>query len=207
MSENINSQHKMVGVVNEQSLPINLQSRRVGKALRSKRNVKGFTLIELSIVIIVGALLLAVALVIARSVLADNRANDELKELPVIITRVQKLYANRPNFAGLTTTLAIAQNVFPDSRVASTTTVNNRWGGTITMAPVTIASANDAVDATYTLVPKSECLAVIPQVENNMRTITVGGTVVKADGALTDLTALGTQCGTSPTTIVYRFSK
>lgn len=168
---------------------------------------RGFTLIELGIVVVIGSILLAVALTIATTVLADNRANDELKEVPLIVTRIQKLYNNRSSFLGLTTTLAIAQNAFPGNRVTSATTVTNRWGGAITVLPATIATAADGVAATYTQVPKSECLAVVPQLDSVVRTVTVGGTAVKADGAATDLTALGTQCATAPTTVVYTFSK
>lgn len=180
-------------------------AKKTGHVIALKQ--RGFTLIELGIVVVIGSILLAVALSIATTVLADNRANDELKEVPLIVTRIQKLYNNRANFTGLTTALAISQNSFPANRVTSTTTVTNRWGGTITVAPATMVTASDAVTATYTNVPKSECLAVLPQLDSSMRTMTVGGTSTKADGVPTDLTALGTQCALAPTTVVYTFSK
>jgi hypothetical protein len=146
-------------------------------------------------------------LTIATTVLADNRANDELKEVPLIVTRIQKVYNNRANFTGLTTTLAIAQNAFPASRVVTATSVTNRWGGSINVVPVSLVTSNDAASITYTNMPKSECLAVLPQLDSSMRTMTVGGTSTKADGVPTDLAALGTQCGLAPTTVVYTFSK
>lgn len=206
-------QQVVMNAVAEQVVPraddskISRMAAGVVHLARFKKSAKGFTLIELSIVIIVGSLLLAVALSLARTVMADNRVNDELKELPIIVTRIQKLYSNRATFAGLTNALAIAQNTFPDARVAGAA-VTNRWGGTITVVPKNLTATNDAVEATYTLVPTPECLGVIPQIESNMRIIKVGATTVKADGAQTDLTALGTACNlTNTTTVVYTFSK
>lgn len=169
---------------------------------------KGFSLIELSIVIVIVSILLAVGLGITRSILSDNRANDELKELPLIVTRLQKLYNNRATSAGVTTAIAISNNIFPAERVISPTEVTNRWGGTVTVAPATIGTANDAIAMTYNAVKTAECLAVISQIEASMRTISVAGVLVKNDGEQPNLGLLGTQCSSaSEVVIVYTFSK
>lgn len=185
-------------------------SNRVRKSMQKLLNKqRGFGIIEIGIVLVIVGILLAVTLSYVRGVLADNRANDELKELPMVITRIQKLYNNRPNFNALTQTALISNGTFPQERITSPTVLNNRWGGAITAAVSTLTNPDDAVTLTYTRVQEAECKAIIPQIENYVRTITVNGVSVKADGAQVDLAALGTQCvaGGTTSTIVYQISK
>lgn len=170
---------------------------------------RGFSLVELSIVLIIGVALIAVALKVVPSMLTDSHVAAEAKELPMIMTRVQRMFANRPNYTGLGTALAISNNVFPSDRVVNATTVNNQFGGTITTNPATLITTADAAQLIYTSVPEDVCKELIPQVESYMRIIDVNGTSVKQDGQISDLTAIGTQCtsGGSNNTITYTFGR
>lgn len=173
------------------------------------RKQRGLTLVELAMGVVIGGLILAASLGIVRTVMADNRVNDEINELSLVVGKVGKMYANRATFVGATTAMFISNGIYPPERITSATALNNRWGGTITVGVATTTTTNDSITLTYTNVAERECKGMIPQLENSMRIISVGGTVVKADGAQTDLAALGTQCvaGGNANTIVYTFSK
>jgi prepilin-type N-terminal cleavage/methylation domain-containing protein len=167
---------------------------------------RGYSMIEIAIGTVIVGLLLAVTISYVRGIIADNRANDELKELPLVMSRLTKLYSNRPDFAGLDTATAISNNIYPPERITSATVLNNRFGGTIAVAPATGTVANDSASLTYTGVGASECKSMIPQLEKSMSQIKVGATTVKAIGANVDFSALGTSC-VDNVTVIYQFKK
>ncbi|SOZ17224.1 type 4 pilus major pilin [Cupriavidus taiwanensis] len=186
------------------------QSRTFRKinARSIRKQQGGFTLVELLIAAVLLALGIAGIYKGVSDYMSNDRANREMKELPSIITAIQQKYAQRQNYAGATTAGLINLGVFPQSWVVGAT-VQNRWGGTVTVGTATLVSANDALTLSFTQVPQAECADVIPGVEQNVRVVTVGGTSVKANNAQTDMTALGTACaaGGVSNTVVYTIGK
>lgn len=174
---------------------------RLAKRPASQR---GITMVEMAFgVLIVGAVL-AVTLIYVRNVLAESRATDELKELPVVVARLQKLYVDAPSFAGINTAGVSRSGVYPEERInPAAGTIANRWNGSIT-----IASANGDSDAmlTYTNLGRAECMSLMPQLVNVVDTITVAGTLVKPSGAPVDPALLSGSC-TSGVTVVYTIPK
>lgn len=168
----------------------------------------GFTLLELMIAAVLLALGIAGIYKGVTDYMSNDRANREMKELPTIITAIQQKYAQRQNYAGATTAGLINLGVFPQSWVSGAT-LQNRWGGTVTVGTATLVSANDALTLTFTQMPQAECADVIPGIEQSVRVVTVGGTSVKANNAQTDMTALGTACaaGGVANTVVYTIGK
>lgn len=180
----------------------------------------GFTMVELGVVVAIGAVILVIALNVVPAVLANNRANAEMQELPSILTNIQKNYSNAPTFVGATLDAVIRLNAFPNERVtipgAGLATATNRWGGTVTMTVANLSATNDIVRLVYSNVAERECKNVIQGVGGLMRRIYVdsanggaagGGTIVKADGAAVDTGALGTACGTAANSITYDVGK
>ena len=175
---------------------------------------KGFTLVELGIVVVVAAVILSVVLPKVGEVFGGAKTNGELQELPDVIAKIQKIYSNAPSYAGATLQTVADMGAFPASRivVANPASVTNRWGGAVTLAVSTITTANDTVNLSHTNIPAQACIDVISQLGNSMggiRIITVGGVTVKADGANVDNALLATNCnaGGAANTVVYRFSK
>jgi prepilin-type N-terminal cleavage/methylation domain-containing protein len=184
-----------------------LAERNVRRGLRRQL---GLTLIETMIVLAIAAVAIALVLKPVRGALSSMRSSDEVGELPTIITNIQKIYASRSTFAGLTQATVVNRNAFPISRVQTgTTNLVNRWSGTITVAPVSIGGgANNGVSLTYTNMPASDCSDIVGQVDDNVRIVTVNGTITKADGQQSNQDAVGTACiATDPATVVYQFSK
>src|SRR5260364_339173 len=148
-----------------------------------KRRQEGFTLIEIMIALAIVAVAIALAIKPVHQALSNAKANDEMGELPTIIANIQKVFANRANFGGATQELFVNQHVFPTERVVpQTAELANRWGGAITTSVVTIGSSasNNGIALTYEGVPSMECAAVIPQMDEIVRIISVNGTQVKA---------------------------
>lgn len=192
---------------------------------KMQRNVwraaqRGFTMVELGVVVAIAAAILVIALTVVPTILANNRANAEMQELPSVISNIQKAYSNAPTYNGATLDAVIRLNAFPNERVtvpgAGAATASNRWGGAITMTVGTITTANDITRLVYAGVPERECKSVIQGIANLTRRVYVdssngatagGGTIVKGDGAQLDLAALGTACGTSPNSITYDVGK
>ncbi len=177
--------------------------RNIGKKMKQR----GSLLVDASIAVVIIGAVLAISLVIVPRVLADNRGNAELSELPTIFSNSQKIYRNRASYNGLTLAQLIALNAFPPDRVTGAASAANRWGGAITVAAATITTADDAAAFTYAGVPEAECKAVAQGMESAVRQITVNGTVVKADGAALNLTTLGAQCAGGSNTIIYEIGK
>lgn len=175
-----------------------------------KKRQSGFTLVELGIVVAIAAIIIGIGLVVVPSILASTRANAEISELPTIATKIQRAFANQPNYGALTQAGIVNLNVFPDSVVDKTAgTIVNRWGGAVTVAPATLSQANDAVAITSNDIPTAECLQIGQGVEGSMRRIVVGTTEVKAPGTTAaNPTALGTACNATATvTMVFTLGK
>jgi prepilin-type N-terminal cleavage/methylation domain-containing protein len=173
-----------------------------------KKRQSGFTLVELGMVVAIGAIIIGIGLVVVPSILASTRANAEISELPTVVTKIQRSFQNQPNYSQVSQSTIAGLKAFPDSQVSGTT-ITNRWGGTVTVAPATLVTTDDAVAITSTQIPTAECLQLGQGVEGTMRQISIAGVVVKADGTTaTDPAKLGTQCASASTvTIVYTFGK
>lgn len=177
---------------------------------KKQKGQTGFTLVELGIVVAIAAVIIGIGLVVVPSILASTRANGETSDLPAISTKVQRAFANQPNYStptAATLTNLINLRVFPENEVNGAV-VTNRWGGTITPAVDTLVTASDAVTITETQIPQAECVQVVQGVERSFRQIKVNATVVKADGAAqVNLATLGTSCVAPTNSLAFTFGK
>lgn len=200
--------------MNKQSLT------RTENRIARRAKEKGFTLIELGIVVAIGFLLIGIGLYKAPSIMAGYRANAETTELPQIVTNSQKIAANAANYSAFTLDTFIRNDAFPANRVtipgSGSATATNRWNGNITFASGTITTNGDIGRYVYTGVPDSECKAVVNATAQMFRRVYVdkansgavgAGVVVKADNAQLDPAALGTSCSGGVNSITYDFAK
>lgn len=187
---------------------------------KNRNKQHGFTMVELGVVVAIAATIIVIALAVVPGVLANNRANAEMQELPSVITNIQKTYSNNPTYNGITLDGVIRLNAFPTERVtvpsSGLATATNRWGGQITLTPANLSAVNDIARLVYASVGTRECKTVLQGVSGLVRRIYVdsanggvagSGTLIKDDGAPLDLTLLGTACGSTTATVTYDLGK
>lgn len=95
---------------------------------------KGFTLIELSIALAIVSVLIVGSLIGVQRILANNRANNLLAEVPRINAALVGAAVNSSNFASITTKKAAALGAFSPNTVKwenDTPTVSNAFGGSL----------------------------------------------------------------------------
>lgn len=184
--------------------------KRQGMALGSKKRSKGFTLVEMGIVVAIGAIIIGVGIAVVPGIMASNRVNAEVSELPTIVTNIQRAYNNQPGFTPAPTIASLANlGVFPESRARpGDAAAVNRWGGAITVAAAG-ATLPNGLTLTYADVPSAECRELVPALSNSFRVITVGTTVVKPDGGNVNMTTLPGLCNVASgrVNIAYSFTK
>lgn len=176
------------------------------KTMSQKKNQKGFTLVELGIVVAVGLLLL-LGIQQSNRTIANTKVNSEIGEIKTISANVQRQYSGSSNYSTATLANIIALKSLPDERVLTATTAANRWGGAITLAPATVNTASDTLLYTSAAIPEYECTQIIPQVEGSLVRVSVDGTDVKPAGGALDQTALGTNCDGGNVSIGYYIAK
>lgn len=143
----------------------------------STKNNKGFSLIEMLLVLGVLAVLLVAAFVVYPRVRDASRANNEVANLTAIKASINNLYATKGgNYSGLTTGVANQARAFPASMNSGTYTgeaITSSWGGEVKITPA--AGANSRTfDIEYAAVPEGVCLGLVSGAAGNFKQITVG---------------------------------
>lgn len=177
------------------------------RAQVAHKKQKGFSLLELTVVIAVVFGLIGFGISAAPQLFSSMNSVGELSELPTVIMNVKKSAKDRPNYNGLTIDTLARSNVFPEGRatIPSTgaATVQNQWGGAVTGAVGTLNATDDIYRLVSQAVPKQECIDTVKGVAKMVRRIYVdaansatagGGSLVKADGGTVTDSTLATAC-------------
>lgn len=169
------------------------------KLFKNKKQDKGFTLVE--ILLVVGFIALAGIGIytIYSKVQVSNQANTESRNLDTLRAGVKSLYGGRPNFTGLTNTVANQARVTPDSMrtPASDTAITNTFGGAVDVLATSLnGSAGSGFSITYPVVPSAVCTKLVTSAGVQFNQVTVDGTVVKKFGVNDpiDVATVATTC-------------
>lgn len=133
----------------------------------NRMKAKGFSLIEILLVIGIIAVLAIAAFIIFPQVQASSRANTEQSNIMTIAAGVKNLFNGR--YAGLTNTVAIQGNIVPASMVSGST-INSSWGTAVQLAP---GSPTTMFTITYNNIPTEVCLKLVPGLVQNFERITL----------------------------------
>jgi len=167
---------------------------------------RGFTLIEVLVVIVLIGL--AAAVIIPRFITSGNklRANDEVTELQQIVSEVKAKYTSAPTFTGVTLTGLVNLQVFPSVRTNQAAgTAANAFGGVWAVA--LNAPANDQITLTGGSYPRSVCADVVTNAQAAFTAVSVNAVAVKPAGGALDINATGTNCNADLNTIAWTFTK
>ena len=83
--------------------------------LKNRKSKKGFSLLELLLVMGIIAALIVAAFIVYPKVQASQRSQAESNNIATIQAGVKSLYSSTSNYTGLTTSVAIQSKIFPDN--------------------------------------------------------------------------------------------
>lgn len=169
---------------------------------RGLKKQAGYSTVEIVIGIVIVGLMLAGAVSAGSSLYSDQKVDAESKRIVQMVTKLRGYYATSPDFTGVTTATAINIEAAAKDAVSGTT-IKNRFGGTVELAPVTVVATNDGLELTLTGLSKAECNTFTKQVGGMFYSAKIGTTSVKADSTATVNTAtLEGACAAASNTVV-----
>ena len=169
------------------------------KLIKNKK-CKGFSLLEILLVLAIAAALVIGAFIIYPKIQASARVDTEAKNLATITAGIKSLFGSQATYIGLSLDSANNAQIFPDNMVLSSTRARyNAWRGEGSLSAEQDGPSNvmgNSFSITYKGVPAEECSKLVSSVAGYFYIIKVATTVVKpADGTL-DIDSLTTQCKT-----------
>ena len=173
--------------------------------IKYKKSKKGFSLLELLLVLGIISALVVAAFIVYPKVQASQRAQAESNNIATIQAGVKALYTSASSFTGLTNSVAVQAKIFPDNMLSgsgsSATPINAFKGNT---GPS--AATGSSFTITYSNVPAAECTKIITAAAGNFYTAGVGTAGnVKAAGEVLDVAKTATQCqsGGNSNTLIF----
>jgi type IV pilus assembly protein PilA len=185
-------------------------SRSINKAQR------GFTMIELIVVIGIIALLAILATPYARSMIIDGKVPTTATDVTKTITKLRNNFANQgttpytsittAGFANIARGLVSALNVSGSGTGATVTHDIGSTGATVAVAAGTITTAGDSFTVTMNNVNEAACPSLASQLSKSSEVIMINGTAVKAVGGTYQGGTAGGACTTGDgNTFVFTF--
>ena len=165
-----------------------------------RKSKKGFSLLELLLVLGIIAALVVAAFIVYPKVQASQRAQAESNNIATIQAGVKALYTSSSSFTGLTNTVAVQAKIFPDNMLSGSGTAAkpiNAFKGNVMLA-ATATGPSSATGSSFTItydnVPAAECVKIATAAAGNFYITTVGTKVVKAAGGTLDVAATAAAC-------------
>lgn len=171
--------------------------------IKNKKSKKGFSLLELLLVLGIIAALVVAAFIVYPKVQASQRAQAESNNIATIQAGVKALYTSASSFDKLTNTVAVQAKIFPDNMLSGSgnnATPINAFKGAVTVASADTGPSK-ATGSSFTIkyenVPASECTKIVTAAAGNFYQVGVGASAVdnvKAAGATLDVAATSLAC-------------
>ena len=190
--------------------------------IKNKKSKKGFSLLELLLVLGIIAALVVAAFIVYPKVQASQRAQAESNNIATIQAGVKALYTSASSFTGLTNSVAVQAKIFPDNMLSGSGSAAkpiNAFKGNVTLAAdktgpsgadgssFTITYSNvPAAECTKIITAAAECTKIITAAAGNFYTAGVGTAGnVKAAGEVLDVAKTATQCesGGNSNTLIF----
>lgn len=151
-----------------------------------RKNKKGFTLVEILLVVGFIAIASIGIYVVYAKVNSAGQANTEARNLDVIRAGIKNLYGANKNYATIKNNVVNSAGITPDAMNRGTASIVNTFGGTVTVKPATIgaagAVANNGFEIVYNDVPPDVCAKLAPTAGAQFDTLTVGTKLAKIYG-------------------------
>ena len=168
--------------------------------IKNKKSKKGFSLLELLLVLGIIAALVVAAFIVYPKVQASQRAQAESNNIATIQAGVKSLFTSASSFTGLSNSVAVKAKIFPDNMLSGSgnATPINAFKGAVTLAAANTGPSGadgSSFTITYENVPASECTKIITAAAGNFYTAGVGTAGnVKAAGGVLNVASAATEC-------------
>lgn len=170
--------------------------------LNARRKQSGITLIEVSIGLIIAAIVAAAAFIAFQNNARRTEVQDNIKQITEIISETKQKIGSTSGYTGLSNTIAA------QLAILTSATVNNSYGGDIQLAEVT--TDDNLATLAWPDVEADQCSDLVLAVANGVNSFTAdGGTPVPVTGGQLTLTQTTTICGTddTPVDLVMTFGR
>jgi type II secretory pathway pseudopilin PulG len=171
---------------------------------RGLRKQVGATLLELTMVVGIIAIISISAISYYNTTSHSNKINDEVKNVNTLTAAVRNMFDTQGSYTGLTNAVILKSGAFPDRmRVPnSTTLIKNAWvSNGVDLGTVAYqATADAAFTVTYKLVPERACTDLVTKTfrhYTDVVPVTVNGTSISNSGVA------ATACNSATNTIVF----
>jgi prepilin-type N-terminal cleavage/methylation domain-containing protein len=168
--------------------------------LKNRKSKKGFSLLELLLVLGIIAALVVAAFIVYPKVQASQRSQAESNNIATIQAGVKALYTAASTYTDLDNSVAVQAKIFPDNMLSgsgSSATPINAFKGAVTVASASTGpSSTDGSSFTieYENVPAAECTKIITATAGNFYIASVNGTEVKSAGGSLNVGTAASSC-------------
>lgn len=129
-----------------------------------KKFKKGFSLLEIILVLAIAAALVIAALLIYPKVKSHNNILNEVKNIGLIVAAAKELYGGKANYQGLTTVVLAQSGLLPESLLQDGVKIRNSWNGSITYTAGNGSAGNyTTVQVQSSDIPKDDCFNLVSQ--------------------------------------------
>src|SRR5438105_4241383 len=160
--EPIFSYHKPKGFRNMISIQTDATSISLLRSRGARTAQRGFTMLELSIVLVIAGVLAATAFIGFQTNARRNSVRDNTGLVTETAAELKKKFGMTNTYGAINTALAVQSRAIPEQlRIPTTNTAQNSYGGLITVAPGTLTVANDVAVMTWAAVKQGECMDLV----------------------------------------------
>ncbi len=171
--------------------------------LNTQKTQKGFSLLELLLVVAVGAILILAGLAIYRNISQNTEVNEASRLINVLKQESQRIFQGEPAYTGLTNTVLTNANVVPAKYTTGAGVITTPFNTVIT---VTVNGTNiDEFDILVNNVPQEACLKLGLEYtvnDSDFVSVTIGTTTITAP----TVSNVNTACGATGGNITWVFN-
>lgn len=146
-------------------------------AMQVRRAQAGITLIEVSIGLIIAAIIAAAAFIAFQNNSRRSEVRENIQTLTEVISETKQKFGRTGQYPAMTTAAAIGAAVIPPALATGPDAAANTYGGEITFT----GGNGNKVDLLWASVPQEQCLDLVVGLEEGTNGISIAGTAVKAD--------------------------
>lgn len=150
----------------------------------TKTNKKGFSLIEIILVVAIGLVLIIAAFVMYPKIQSNQRAINESKNVGVIKAGVRALYKGKATYTGLSNTILVEAGAIPDNMTVKgdTSKIISSYGSPMRIYASDYGTSK-AVGSTFTIIymniTNDDCAKLVPLIAGEMSAIQINALRVK----------------------------